>query len=124
MAYDIALARTFCGPALFGHCCGHAGTHGHSGHGGHGEHGEHGDGGHGHDDEGHHFPPGMTSLIAEVNGRTLTSGPEEGRSTAELLFGVSYCFTQRMQLRMGYQFPLFKPSDLEERIVTGVIWHF
>ncbi len=124
MAYDLAIARTFCGPALFGHCCrqGHAG-HGHSEYGSD-EHGHSHNGHNGHEDDGHHFPPGMTSLIAEINGRTLTAGDEEGRSTAELLFGVSYCLTERMQVRVGYQFPLFKPRDLEERIVTGMIWHF
>jgi hypothetical protein len=79
---------------------------------------------HGHDDERHLFPAGMTSLIAEINARTLTAGDDEGRSTAEILFGVNYALTERLQLRAGYQFPLFKPSDLEERIVTGLIYHF
>ncbi|MEX2188085.1 MAG: hypothetical protein WD875_14865 [Pirellulales bacterium] len=119
MAYDFALARTFCGPALFGHRCGRCGGRASHDDHGHDEHG-HGD----HDDEEHHFPAGMTSLIAEINARTLTSGPDDGRSTAELLFGVSYCISEHMQLRVGYQFPLYRPSDLEERIVTGVIWHF
>lgn len=124
MAYDLAIAKTFCGPALFGCCCRHwSNTRGHGEHGHEGE--EHAGHSHnGHDDEGHHFLPGMTSLIVEVNARTLTSGEDEGRSTAELLFGVNYALTERVQLRAGYQFPLFKPSDLEERVVTGLIYHF
>lgn len=80
------------------------------------------DSGHGH--EGHHAPPGLTSLIAEFTGRTVLDGQESGRSSGELLIGVSYQITDSIEGRIGYQFPLFKPKELDGAFILGVIIHF
>lgn len=123
MAYDLAISKTFCGPAFFACCCRHwTNTQHHDEHG----HQDNGHSGHSHngEDHGHHFLPGMTSIMAEINARTLTAGEEEGRSTAEILFGINYAVTERIQFRAGYQIPLYRPSDIEERIITGLIYHF
>ena len=110
--YSVALARTVFGRAV---CCPRYCRNGE--HGGDGdEHGEH--------DEGNHFPPGLTSWMAEFNGRSGTWGPENGRTTGEMLVGVNYTVTEHTQVRVGFQFPLFTPRDFDSRVVIGAIYHF
>ena len=71
--YAAALTYSFHGPALFD---GEADAHdAHAG---------------AHD----HFGPGLTSLIVEFTGRTVLSGDDRDRSTAEVLFGVSHVLTE------------------------------
>jgi hypothetical protein len=118
--YSVALARTVFGRAV---CCPRYSRHGEHGDGEHSDHGDqHGE--HDEHDEGNHFPPGLTSWILEFTGRSGTWGPNNGRSTAELLLGVSYTITEHTQVRAGYQFPLGSPRDLDGRAILGAIYHF
>jgi hypothetical protein len=70
------------------------------------------------------LPPGLTNLVLEFNGRTITSGPEQGRSTAEVLLGISYNINEKWLIRAAYQVPLYRPQDIESRVIGGVIYHF
>jgi hypothetical protein len=112
--YNVALVRSFLGRAV---CCPrYCRKNGHGEGGGEHEHGE--------EDEGNHFPPGLTSLILEYTGRSGTWGPTNGRTTGEMLAGVNYTVTEHLQLRGGYRFPLFSPSDIDSGFVVGAIYHF
>lgn len=73
---------------------------------------------------GNHSPGGMTNLIAEMAGRTILHGEDDGRSTLELLLGVSYALTGHWEIRGGYQFPLGKPKDIDDGVIFGLIYHF
>jgi hypothetical protein len=111
--YTVALARSLCGRAI---CSPRYCRRDQHVSGGHADHGEH--------DEGNHFPPGLTSWIAEITGRSVTWGEENGRSTAEMLIGVNYTVTEHTQVRAAYQFPLGAPRDLDGRVIVGAIYHF
>jgi hypothetical protein len=115
--YSVALARTVFGRAV---CCPRYCRHGEHASGGHSEHtGEHGE-----QDEGNHFPPGLTSWILEYTGQSGTWGPNNGRTTGEMVVGVNYTVTEHTQVRAGYQFPVFSPRDFDSRVVIGAIYHF
>ena len=90
---------------------------------------EHSDGEHSHGEHPHaaspaHFPPGLASLIVELTGRTVLSGDEDGRSTAEVLFGASYNVTAFWEVRGGYQVPVGGEQDIEDGFVFSLIYHF
>ncbi len=76
------------------------------------------------DHSGRHFPAGMVNLLAEVTGRTGQSGEEHGRTTAEFLFGATYLVTNHVEIRAGLQFPLFKPRELDNAYLFGLVYHF
>lgn len=97
--YNAALAWSFRAPALFGR-----GTGGHADH--------------------LHFPPGLTSLIAEFSGEVVLNGADDGRATQELLLGVSHNLTQVWELRGGYQIPLGRPRDFDSGYVVSLLRHF
>ena len=82
------------------------------------------DQGHTSDDHTDHVAPGLTSLIAEFGGRTVDDGPNETRTTNEVLFGISYALDGRWEMRGGYQFPVGGPQDNDRRFVAGAIYHF
>lgn len=71
-----------------------------------------------------HAPPGLTNLIAEFSGSTILDGDQSGRSTGDLLLGVSYSVTDHIEVRVGYQFPLFKPQDFDEAVIASFVLHF
>ncbi len=75
-------------------------------------------------DHGEHLHAGMTSLIAEVGGRTVLDGPDESRSTAEALLGLSYCSRQQWEFRGGFQLPIGGQQDIDYGFVVGAIFHF
>ena len=71
-----------------------------------------------------HFPPGLTNLIVELSGRTGLSGEDDGRSTAEVLFGASYNVTETWEVRGGYQIPVGDEQDIDDAFVFSLIYHF
>jgi hypothetical protein len=71
-----------------------------------------------------HFPPGLANLIVELTGRTGLSGENDGRTTAEVLFGASYNFTESWEVRGGYQIPVGGQRDIDDGFVFSVIYHF
>lgn len=75
--------------------------------------------GHGH--EGTHFYPGMINLILEYSG---TSNWEEGNSSSELLFGVSYLLTSSWEVRTAYSIPLQRSNELQDSIIMSLVYHF
>jgi hypothetical protein len=99
LAYGAALIYTFKGPAIFP---GSEHAHGHH----------------------VHFPPGMTSLIAELTGERALSGEDDGDSVHSLLLGVTYAVSGDLEIRGGYEFPLGSPEEFDDSFVLGLIYHF
>ena len=73
---------------------------------------------------GRHFPAGLTNFIAEITGRTRLRGEGDARSTAEILFGMSYLISSEFEIRAGVQIPLFKPREMDYGFIFGLIYHF
>jgi hypothetical protein len=103
--YGGVLAWSFLGPGVIGSSIGHRHKHGHG-------------------PEILDLPAGLTSLILELTGRTVIRGADQGRSTQELLFGISHSLTASWELRAAWQIPLGKPEDFDDGLVLGLIFHF
>ena len=73
---------------------------------------------------GRHYPPGLINLITEVTGRTALDGEQDNRSSAEILFGISYLITSDWEVRGAVQVPLFEPRELSSGFIFGLIRHF
>ncbi len=97
--YSAAMTYSFQGPALV-----HGESESHAGH--------------------DHFPNGLTSLVVEFTGRTVLSGDDRDRSTAEIQFGVSHVLTDTIELRGAVQLPVGGVRDIEYGYLLGVIYHF
>ena len=104
LIYGLALTHTFQGPVLF-----------HTDQCGQGHRACHGG-----DDDHVVFDPGMTSLILEMTGATGLSGDEDGQTFVELLPGISYIPVERIELRFGVRFPLFKPTRLDTQYIFTI----
>lgn len=76
------------------------------------------------DPHGHQSTEGLFNLHLEVTGSTGLSGEEQGEFIAEGLAGVSYGLNSKMDLRVGYEFPLSSPRDFDGGVVAGFVWHF
>lgn len=74
-----------------------------------------------HNHEGSHFQPGMINLILEYSG---TSSWNQGNSSSELLFGVSYLLTKSWEIRAAYSIPLQKSNELEYSTILSLVYHF
>jgi hypothetical protein len=72
----------------------------------------------------HGFPPGLLSLIMELDGSVALSGEEDGRVPIEAIIGACYSLSELMDLRVGYMFPLTTPTELNNGLTCGLIWHF
>jgi len=93
--YALAITKSFQGPVLFD-------SHEHS---------------HRYHDEGplHHFEPGFTTLILELNGASGLSGEEDGMTFFELIPGIAYTPKEHIELRFGVRFPIFSPERLDSQ---------
>jgi len=78
----------------------------------------------GHAEEHNHYPPGLISLTAELDGRTPLSGEESGISTAEVILGLTYSLTDNLDIRGAYIVPVFEPEELRNGWIGGLIYHF
>src|SRR5688572_5066076 len=99
LTYGAALIYTFKGPAIFS---GSEHAHGHH----------------------VHFPPGMTSVIAELTGEMALSGDQDGDSSHSLLLGVTYTLSGDLELRGGYELPVGGHEEFDDSFVLGLIYHF
>ncbi len=100
LIYGLALTHSFQGPTLL-----HANQH------------------HAHnntDDHGVVFPIGFTSLILEMSGAMGLSGDEAGQTFFELLPGIAYTPVERIELRFGVRFPLFKPTRRDTQYIFTI----
>ena len=79
---------------------------------------------HDHDHSYAHFPAGLTNVILELSGRTVLDGLDDGRSTAELLFGLSYNINGSWAARAGYQIPVGGDEDIRRALVLSLVRHF
>jgi len=77
-----------------------------------------------HDSGSAHHPRGMTSLLTELTAQTVLDSEEEKRTTAELLFGVSYSVSEHWQVRAGYKIPVGGTEEIDDSFVLGAIFHF
>jgi hypothetical protein len=71
-----------------------------------------------------HYPPGLTTLMMEVVGRTALRKEDRGRTTAEMLLGIGYSLTDAFEIRGGYQFPITGRRDMDRSWLLSVIYHF
>jgi hypothetical protein len=99
--YSAAFIYSFLAPPLL------KGEHDHAGHGEH-----------------QHLPRGLTNLITEFTGRTVLSGEDRDRSTAEVLFGVSHVLTESIEVRGAVQLPVGGPRDIDYGFILSLIYHF
>ena len=60
----------------------------------------------------------------ELSGRTGLSGQDDGRDTAEILFGASYNFTETWETRGGYIVAVGGERDIDDGFVLSLIYHF
>ncbi len=111
LIYGLALTHSFQGPVLFPFL--NRGDQADDHHHGH-DHGDHGD------DHGQSFQPGFTSFILEMTGASGLSGEGSGQEFFELLPGISYTPVERMELRFGVRFPLFKPARLDTQYIFTI----
>jgi hypothetical protein len=72
----------------------------------------------------HGFPPGLLSLILELDGTLALSGDEDGRVAMEAIIGAYYSLSELMDLRVGYMFPLTPPAELNNGLTCGLLFHF
>ena len=77
-----------------------------------------------HSHVGHQHAKGMTSFILEYVGHTIVNGEDENTSFSEMLVGASYHISELTELRVGYQFPVGKPRELDKHWIAGFILHF
>ena len=72
----------------------------------------------------HHAEPGLINLSAELTGRTGISGSDDGRTTTEVLLGVSYTISNFTTVRAGYQFPVGGPEGIDHALIISVVLSF
>ena len=75
-------------------------------------------------DHAHGLPPGLLSLILEVDTALALSGADDGDIEAEGIAGLYYGFSEHADLRLGYVFPLSTSQDLYSGLTAGLLWHF
>ena len=102
--HHLALTRSFQGPTLFGRGC-DCGRNGVRVNG---------------DEHEELFEPGFTTLILEMTGVTGLSGTEARQTFVELLPGIAYTPVERIELRFGVRFPLFKPTRLDTQYIFTI----
>ena len=80
----------------------------------------------GHSEHEHDGEPasGLVSLVLEADLSLGLSGPEDGDWTAEGIVGVLVGLWDDADMRVGYQFPLSRPQDLNNGVTGGLLWHF
>ncbi len=80
---------------------------------------------HGHEHDHHgHLAPGHLSLILEADGTVGLSDHDSGVVTAEGIAGIHYGLARGFDVRIGYQFPLSSPRDLDSGFIVGLAHHF
>ena len=113
LVYGLGIAYSFQGPALLDRP--------------HAPHDEHAGHAHAHDHvhAGHpHFPPGFTSLIAEITGSVVLDGEDDGAASHQLLLGISYSVSDWLEVRAAFQASIGQPREFDEAIIAGLIFHF
>lgn len=76
------------------------------------------------DAHGHATAAGLFHLHLEVTGAIPLKGEDEGDVYAEGLVGLSYGLSPKMDLRLGYEFPITSPREFDGGLGAGVVWHF
>jgi hypothetical protein len=72
----------------------------------------------------HGVPPGLVSAFVEYSGRTIWKGEDDGDSTGECLFGLSYQVTSTLEVRGGYEIPVGGPQEIDRSFFFGALFHF
>ena len=132
LLYTVLFAHSFLGPKIIlphqhghlnGNGNGHGNGHAHNGHGqgnGHGHHNGHAQGGT-ISVIGPGYPPGLVSLILELNGQSELQ--QERVTTLQLLTGFSYILTDSAELRFGVNFPLNRlERQMDFQFIAAFSW--
>ncbi|MCP4258442.1 MAG: transporter [Planctomycetes bacterium] len=77
-----------------------------------------------HDEHMHGLPPGLLSLILEIDGTVDIAAEDSGHVETEGIFGIHYIISEQADLRLGYVFPFSKSQELNGGLTCGLIWHF
>jgi hypothetical protein len=77
-----------------------------------------------HDYHVHGLPPGLLSLILEIDGTVDIAAEDSGHTETEGIFGIHYSISEHADLRLGYVFPFSKSQQLNRGFTFGLIRHF
>ena len=77
-----------------------------------------------HDDHAHGLPPGLLSLIVEIDGKVDIAAADSGHVETEGIVGFHYTLSEHSDMRLGYVFPFSKTQNLNSGFTCGMIWHF
>jgi hypothetical protein len=77
-----------------------------------------------HDAHIHGLPPGLLSLIVEIDGAVDIAADDSGHTETEGIFGIHYSIYEHTDLRLGYVFPFSKSQELNGGFTFGLIRHF
>jgi hypothetical protein len=73
---------------------------------------------------GHGLHPGLLSLVMEIETTVGLSGDEDGDTEVEGIVGAYYGFSEKLDLRIAYQFPFSHSEQLNSGAIAGLIHHF
>jgi len=72
----------------------------------------------------HGLHPGLFSLVLEIDTTVGLSGDDDGDTEVEGIIGAYYGFSEKLDLRIAYQFPFSHSEQLNSGAVAGLIHHF
>lgn len=76
-------------------------------------------------DHGHHRThAGLLNFHLEFTGEMGLTDGEDGRTEVQGLIGVSHSLSCGLDIRLGYEFPVTRPTELDYGWVIGANWHF
>ena len=76
-------------------------------------------------EHGHHRThAGLLNFHLEVTGEMGLTDDEDGRTEVNGLIGISHGLDNGLDIRIGYEFPLTRPNELDYGWVIGANWHF
>lgn len=99
MIYGFSYAKAFLGPVL---PCNHENGHGHG------------------EEDGVHFPPGLTAVYLELAGESEMNGAE--RTFIEMLPGISYAVTEHAEVRFGLLVPVSRLERFDTQYIISFTW--
>lgn len=72
----------------------------------------------------HRTHAGLLNFHLEFTGEMGLTDGEDGRTEVNGLIGVSHGLDCGLDIRVGYEFPVTRPNELDYGFVVGANWHF
>jgi len=76
------------------------------------------------DHDHHRTHAGLLNLHLEFTGEMGLTDDEDGRTEVQGLIGLSHGLDNGLEIRVGYEFPVTRPTELDYGFVVGANWHF